>query len=230
MESSDFESLEYKESKRIIQELSVDIFPTPFSYRQEPYFLLATKNLPQAEKITIILPGIPEKLAFWSYSLLNQGKTELSSKFNYFQTFLEKNWRLITLAPHLYDTDLSGENYLLQLAYVLTKLEKSTKVILLGYSFGGKQLYTILNNNPDLQNRVAGLVFLDPVSDINDILELCHNLKKPFIVCLSSDYLTKSKITINESFNSKIKIFDTSHGELPSLVLKNCLIDFVEEC
>lgn len=175
---------------------------------------------------------MPEKLAFLAYSRVKAGKSALCSKYSYFQSFLQRNLGLISLASHLYYTDTTGENYLLQLGYILQKVQPSTKIILLGYSFGGMQLFKILKANPHIQNNIHGLIFLDPVDKLESLITFCENAKLTALLCLSNDVANRAKvIEITESIakSCQTKFLDCSHDELPSAALAKYVLPFIDK-
>ncbi len=214
---------EYSETQKIISELEVEIIKIPFLFQKKNYYLLASSNFEKAKAIGVILPGIPEKIAFWSYTLLKNGDLHSSSKYPYFKSFIENGWALINLIPHLYYVDTIGTRYAEQLIYVLKNISTDAKVAIIGYSFGGKIITEIINSKKELLDKIDCLILLDPVISPEKLIKQHMKLNiASSIIYLSDEYLENYSIKPpNVEF---INTISCKHGELPNYSLRHLRI------
>jgi len=218
-------NFEHLETKRMMKELKVTTIKAQFDENKVNYYIIASNNFEKAKVIGVILPGIPEKVAFWSYNLIKEGEKHSSSKYLYFKSFAENGWGLINLTPHLHNIDKTGKRYIEQLKYVLKKISCSTRIILIGYSFGGKITVEIVMNEKELMEKISCLILLDPGITLKRVIERCRELKIPLMVSLSEDYIKNYTVNKQPETDSINKI-NCSHSELPNRSLE-MIIKFI---
>jgi len=221
-------NLEHSETKRIIKELKVTTIKEQFDENKVNYYIITSNNFEKANVTGIILPGIPEKVAFWSYNLVKEGEMHSSSKYLYFKSFAENGWGLVNLTPHLHNIDKTGKRYIEQLKYVLKKISDSTKIVLIGYSFGGKITIEKVMNEKELMEKISCIILLDPGTTLKRVIVRCRELKIRFMINLSEDY-SKYYPTISLADNILVYKVNCTHSELPNMSLKK-IIKFIKTC
>ncbi len=126
------------------------------------YWNLVTEGAFDKKFIGIAVLGYPERFGVWSYSLLGQGRVEESSMEGYFREFAKHDMGLVAIDPNFFGADIEGDSFVYQLSRVIADIGPEKKIGLIGFSMGGRILVEYLQQRPELQDRVAGLVLIDP--------------------------------------------------------------------
>ncbi|MHC4476217.1 MAG: alpha/beta fold hydrolase [Planctomycetota bacterium] len=123
---------------------------------------LITPNAFDKERIAIAVLGYPELVGVWSYTLLGQSRISESSMEPYFLEFAKHDFGLVAINPNFFAPDIEGHSFIYQLERVVADSGPDKKIGFLGFSMGGKILVEFLQQRPELLERVAGLVLIDP--------------------------------------------------------------------
>jgi pimeloyl-ACP methyl ester carboxylesterase len=126
------------------------------------YSNLITPNAFDKKLIVIAVLGYPERVGVWSYTLLRQSRVNESSMEPYFQEFGKRDLGLVAINPNFFAPDIEGESFLYQLERVVADIATDKKIGFIGFSMGGRILVEFLEQRPNLLDRVAGLVLIDP--------------------------------------------------------------------
>jgi pimeloyl-ACP methyl ester carboxylesterase len=126
------------------------------------YSNLVTEGAFDKKFIAIAVLGFPERAGVWSYSLLGQGRVKESSMEGYFREFAKHGMGLVAIDPNFFGPDIEGESFVYQLSKVIADISPEKAISLIGFSMGGKILVEYLEQRPELQERICGLVLIDP--------------------------------------------------------------------
>jgi len=190
------------------------------------YFNLITPNAFEKKLIAIAVLGYPEQVGIWSYTLLSQSRIAESSMQPYFNEFAQNDFGLIAINPNCLAPDIEGDSFIYQLEQVVSDIAPEKKIGFIGFSMGGKVLIDFLQQRPELLERTAGLVLIDPtlsnrldVGNIRPLLDT-HTL---LIASKGEDY-SPGDIASALLQIPKISI-PGIHGEMPNIALPQ-IIEF----
>ncbi len=128
----------------------------------QEYSILITQNAFDKKLIAIAVLGYPEQVGVWSYTLLRQSRISESSMEPYFHEFAKHDFGLVAINPNCFGPDTEGDSFIYQLERVVADIAPDRKIGFIGFSMGGKILVDFLQQRPELLDRVAGLVLIDP--------------------------------------------------------------------
>jgi pimeloyl-ACP methyl ester carboxylesterase len=128
----------------------------------QEYSILITPNAFDKKLIVIAVLGYPEQVGVWSYTLLRQSRISESSMEPYFHEFTKHDFGLVAINPNCFGPDIEGDSFIYQLEQVVADIAPDRKIGFIGFSMGGKILVDFLQRRPELLDRVAGLVLIDP--------------------------------------------------------------------
>ncbi len=193
------------------------------------YFNLVTPNAFEKTLITIAVLGYPEQAGVWSYTLLSQSRKAESSMEPYFYEFIKNDFGLIAINPNCIAPDIKGDSFIYQLDKVIADIASDKKIGFIGFSMGGKIVVDFLQKRPELLDRTAGLVLIDPtlsnrldVGNIRPLLDT-HTL---LIASKGEDY-SPGDIASALLQIPKISI-PGIHGEMPNKALPQ-IINFYQQ-
>ncbi len=126
------------------------------------YSILITPNAFDKKLIAIAVLGYPEQVGIWSYTLLRQSRISESSMEPYFGEFAKHDFGLVAINPNCFGPDIEGDSFIYQLEQVVADIAPDRKIGFIGFSMGGKILVDFLQQRPELLDRMAGLVLIDP--------------------------------------------------------------------
>jgi pimeloyl-ACP methyl ester carboxylesterase len=176
--------------------------------------------------IVIAVLGYPERVGVWSYSLLGQGRVEESSMEGYFREFAKHDMGLVAIDPNYFGADIEGDSFFYQLSKVIADIGPEKKIGLIGFSMGGRILVEYLQQRPELHDRVAGLVLIDPTLpnrlDVGNIRGLLDN--NTLLIASQGEVQSPGDIASVLLQIPKIT-FAGIHGEMPSKALSE-IIEF----
>ncbi len=193
------------------------------------YSILITPNAFDKKLIAIAVLGYPEQVGVWSYTLLRQSRISESSMEPYFQEFAKHDFGLVAINPNCLGPDIEGDSFIYQLDRVVADIVPDKKIGFIGFSMGGKILVDFLQQRPELLDRMAGLVLIDPtlpnrleVGNIrrlldNDTLLIASQGKLPSPGGIASVLLQIPNIS-----------FAGIHGEMPNKALAQ-IIKFYQQ-
>ena len=193
------------------------------------YFNLITPDAFAKKLIAVAVLGYPERVGVWSYTLLSQSRIAESSMEPYFKEFAKNDFGLIAINPNCVAPDIDGDSFIYQLEQVVGDIAPDKKIGFIGFSMGGKILVDFLQQRPELLDRTAGLVLIDPtlsnrldVGNIRTLLDT-HTL---LIASKGEDY---SPGDIASALLQIPKIsFPGIHGEMPNKALPQ-IINFYRQ-
>jgi pimeloyl-ACP methyl ester carboxylesterase len=193
------------------------------------YSNLVSEGAFEKKFIAIAVLGYPERAGVWSYSLLGQGRVEECSMECYFREFAKHDMGLVAIDPNYFGADIEGDSFVYQLSKVIADIGPERKIGLIGFSMGGKVLVEYLQQNPEVQERVAGLVLIDPTLpnrlDVGNI----RGLLDENTLLIASEGQVQSPGDIASVLLQIPKIVFTGiHGEMPSKSLYE-IIEFYRQ-
>jgi pimeloyl-ACP methyl ester carboxylesterase len=193
------------------------------------YFNLITPNAFDKKLIAIAVLGYPEQAGVWSYTLLSQSRIAESSMEPYFNEFAKNGFGLIAINPNCIAPDIEGDSFIYQLDRVIADIAPNKKIGFIGFSMGGKVVVDFLQQRPELLDRTAGLVLIDPTLsnrlDVGNIRSLLDN-NTLLIASKGEDY---SPGDIASALLQIPKIsFPGIHGEMPNKALPQ-IINFYRQ-
>lgn len=193
------------------------------------YFNLITPNAFEKQIIVIVVLGYPEQTGVWSYTLLSQSRIAESSMEPYFNEFAQNDFGLIAIDPNCIAPDIEGDSFIYQLEQVVEDIAPDKKIGFIGFSMGGKILVDFLEQRPELLDRTAGLVLIDPT--LSNRLEAgnIRSLLDTRTLLIASKGETYSPGDIASALLQIPKIsFPGIHGEMPNKALPQ-IIDFYRQ-
>jgi hypothetical protein len=128
----------------------------------QEYWLLSTPNALDKDLIAVAILGYPEQVGVWSYTLLKQSRTAESSMEPYFREFQSNNLGLVAINPNIFEPDIKGDTFHYQLDRAIADVPPEKKIGLIVFSMGGRIVIEFLEQRPELIDRIAGLVLIDP--------------------------------------------------------------------
>ncbi|MHC4259249.1 MAG: alpha/beta hydrolase [Planctomycetota bacterium] len=128
----------------------------------QEYWLLSTPNAFDQELIAVAVLGYPEQVGVWSYTLLKQSRTAESSMEPYFREFQNNKFGLVAINPNFFTPDIEGDTSHYQLDRAIADVPPQKRIGLIAFSMGGRIVIEFLEQHPELLNRIAGLVLIDP--------------------------------------------------------------------
>jgi pimeloyl-ACP methyl ester carboxylesterase len=193
------------------------------------YSNLITPDAFEKELVVIAVLGYPERAGVWSYTLLRQSRIAESSMEPYFREFDAHGFGLVAIDPNYSGPDIEGDSFVYQLERVVADIAPAKRIGFIGFSMGGKILVEFLEQRPEILDRVAGLVLIDPtlpnrlsVGHIRPLLDdgtllIASQSEDPSPGEIASVLLDIPKIS-----------YPGIHGEMPSKALGR-VIDFYEQ-
>jgi pimeloyl-ACP methyl ester carboxylesterase len=181
---------------------------------------LITPNAFDKELTVITVLGYPEQVGVWSYTLLRQSRIGESSMEPYFREFRKRDIGLVAINPNFFGPDAEGESFIYQLERVVADIAPDKRMGLIGFSMGGKIVVAFLEQRPQLLDRVAGLVLIDPTLanrlKVGNIRRLLDN----DTLLIASEGQVTSPGEIASALLQVPKIsFPGIHGEMPNKAL-----------
>jgi len=193
------------------------------------YFNLITRNAFEKKLITIAVLGYPEQVGVWSYTLLSQSRIAESSMEPYFKEFAKNDFGLIAINPNCLAPDIEGDSFIYQLERVITNIAPDKKIGFIGFSMGGKVLVEFLQQRPELLDRTAGLVLIDPTLsnrlDVGNIRPILDN--NTLLIASKGEAYRPGDIASVLLQIPKIS-FPGIHGEVPNKALPQ-IINFYRQ-
>ncbi|MCH8120510.1 MAG: hypothetical protein IIC00_12370 [Planctomycetes bacterium] len=184
------------------------------------YSILITPNAFDKKLIAIAVLGYPEQVGVWSYTLLRQSRLSESSMEPYFQEFAKHDFGLVAINPNCLGPDIEGDSFIYQLEQVVADIAPDRKIGFIGFSMGGKILIDFLQQRPELLDRVAGLVLIDPTLpnrlDVGNIRRLLDN--DTLLIASQGEVHSPGEIASVLLQIPKIS-FGGIHGEMPNKAL-----------
>jgi pimeloyl-ACP methyl ester carboxylesterase len=184
------------------------------------YFNLISPNAFEKKLITIAVLGYPEQVGIWSYTLLSQSRIAESSMQPYFNEFARNDFGLIAINPNCLAPDIEGDSFIYQLEQVVSDIAPDKKIGFIGFSMGGKVLIDFLQQRPELLDRTAGLVLIDPTLsnrlDVGNIRTLLDN--NTLLIASKGEDYSPGDIASALLQIPKISI-PGIHGEMPNIAL-----------
>jgi pimeloyl-ACP methyl ester carboxylesterase len=184
------------------------------------YFNLITPNAFEKKLIAIAVLGYPEQVGVWSYTLLSQLRIDESSMEPYFNEFARNDFGLIAINPNCLAPDIEGDSFIYQLEQVVSDIAPDKKIGFIGFSMGGKVLIDFLQQRPELLDRTAGLVLIDPTLsnrlDVGNIRTLLDN--NTLLIASKGEDYSPGDIASALLQIPKISI-PGIHGEMPNIAL-----------
>ncbi|MHC4511579.1 MAG: alpha/beta hydrolase [Planctomycetota bacterium] len=193
------------------------------------YSNLITPDAFDKPLVVIAVLGYPERVGVWSYTLLRQSRIAESSMEPYFREFGAHGFGLVAIDPNYGGPDIEGDSFVYQLDRVVADIAPAKRTGFIGFSMGGKILVEFLEQRPEILDRVAGLVLIDPtlpnrlsVGHIRPLLDdgtllIASQSEDPSPGEIASVLLDIPKIS-----------YPGIHGEMPNKALGR-IIDFYEQ-
>jgi len=158
------------ELRRATEKIVADMISTNLAQKKvytddrkgQEYFNLITPNAFEKKLIVIAVLGYPEQVGVWSFTLLSQSRIAETSMEPYFREFVKNDLGLIAINPNFLVPDIDGDLFIYQLERVILDISPDKKIGFIGFSMGGKILVDFLQQRPELLDRTAGLVLIDP--------------------------------------------------------------------
>ncbi|MHC4388680.1 MAG: alpha/beta fold hydrolase [Planctomycetota bacterium] len=193
------------------------------------YWNLITPNAFDRKLIVVAVLGYPERAGVWSYTLLRQSRISESSMECYFHKFGSNDFGLVAINPNFFSPDIEGESFIYQLKQVIADIATDKKLGFIGFSMGGKILVEFLEQNPELLDRVAGLVLIDPTLPNQLKVKNIRRLLDDDTLLIASEGDGNSPGEISSMLLQIPKIsFPGIHGEIPNRSL-GAVIKFYKE-
>jgi pimeloyl-ACP methyl ester carboxylesterase len=193
------------------------------------YSNLITPNAFAKKFVVTAVLGYPEQVGVWSYTLLRQSRISESSMEPYFREFDKHDLGLIAINPNFFSPDIEGSSFIYQLERVVADITPQTKMGFIGFSMGGKVLIEFLERRPELFDRVAGLVLIDPTLPNRLKVLNIRRLLDSDTLLIASEGQDSSPGEIASVLLQIPKIsFRGIHGEMPNKALER-IITFFEE-
>ena len=193
------------------------------------YWNLITPGAFDKKLVVVAALGYPEQAGVWSYTLLRQSRIAESSMEPYFREFAERDLGLVAINPNSLGPDIEGDSFIYQLERVVADISPDRKIGLMGFSMGGKIVVDFLDGRPELPDRVAGLVLIDPT--LSNRLEV-GNIRRlldddTLLIASQGEITSPGEIASVLLEIPKISI-PGIHGEMPSKSLAE-IIRFYEQ-
>jgi pimeloyl-ACP methyl ester carboxylesterase len=193
------------------------------------YSNLITPGAFEKELIVIAVLGYPERAGVWSYTLLRQSRIAESSMEPYFHQFGEHGLGLVAIDPNYAGPDIEGGSFVYQLDRVIADISPAKKIGFIGFSMGGKVLVEFLQQRPEILDRVAVLVLVDPtlpnrlnVGHLRPLLD-----DNTLLIASQSDEPSPGEIASVLLDIPKIS-YPGIHGEMPNRSLGR-IVEFFEQ-
>ena len=124
---------------------------------------------------------------------------------------------LVAIDPNYFGPDIDGDSFIYQLEQVIADIAPDTKIGFIGFSMGGRILVEFLEQRPQLLDRVAGLVLIDPTLPNRLRVENIRRLLDNNTLLIASE---GEVISPGEIASALLAIEKTSiagiHGEMPN--------------
>lgn len=188
------------------------------------YWNLITPDAFSKKLIAVVAIGYPEQVGVWSYTLLRQSRVRESSMEPYFREFVKHDLGLVAINPNFFEPDMEGDSFHYQLEQVTALIPTERKMGFLGFSMGGKVLVEFLDQHPELLDRVAGVVLIDPtlpnrlqIRNIRPLLD-----KDTLLIASEGDVASPGMIASTLLGIPNIS-FPGIHGEMPNKALPDII-------
>ncbi|UCD00122.1 MAG: hypothetical protein JSW66_09615 [Phycisphaerales bacterium] len=193
------------------------------------YCNLITPDAFEKQLVVIAVLGYPERVGVWSYTLLRQSRIAESSMEPYFREFTAHGFALVAIDPSYAGPDIEGDSFVYQLERVVADIAPVKRIGFIGFSMGGKILVEFLQQRPEILDRVAGLVLIDPTLPNRLSVERIRRLLDDGTLLIASQSEDPSPGEIASVLLDIPKIsYPGIHGEMPSKALGR-VIDFYEQ-
>ncbi len=193
------------------------------------YSNLTTPDAFDKQLIVIAVLGYPERAGVWSYTLLSQSRISESSMETYFREFGRRGFGLVAIDPNCFGPDIEGESFVYQLERVVADVAPGTKMGFIGFSMGGKVVVEFLEQRPELLERVAGLVLIDPTLPNRLSVRHVRSLLDEDTLLIASQGQDYSPGEIASALLEIPSVsFAGIHGQMPSKALGR-IIEFFEQ-
>jgi pimeloyl-ACP methyl ester carboxylesterase len=196
----------------------------------QDYPNLITPHAFDKKLIAIAVLGYPELVGVWSYTLLRQSRISESSMEPYFHEFGKHHFGLVAINPNFFTPDIEGDSFIYQLEHVVADIGPDKKMGLIGFSMGGKILVEFLDQRPQLLDRTAGLVLIDPTLPnrlkADNIRSLLDN--NTLLIASEGEVTSPGEIASALLQIPKISI-PGIHGQMPNKALPH-VINFYHQC
>jgi len=184
------------------------------------YSILITQNAFDKKLIAIAALGYPEHVGVWSYTLLRQSRISESSMESYFNEFAKHDFGLVAINPNCFGPDIEGDSFIYQIEQVVADIAPDKKIGFIGFSMGGKILVDFLHQRPELLDRMAGLVLIDPTLPNRLEVENIRRLLDDDTLLIASQGEFHSPGEIASALLQIPNIsFSGIHGEMPNKAL-----------
>ncbi|TKJ36501.1 MAG: hypothetical protein CEE38_11860 [Planctomycetes bacterium B3_Pla] len=193
------------------------------------YWNLATPDAFDKKLIVVAVLGYPEQAGVWSYTLLRQSRIDESSMESYFREFGEHDFGLVAINPNFLAPDIEGDSFNYQIERVVADIAEGKKIGFIGFSMGGRILVDFLQKRPELIERVAGLVLIDPtLSNRLEIDNIRHLLDEDTLLIASQNEITSPGEIASVLLGIPKTSFPGIHGEMPNKALTE-VIEFYQQ-
>ncbi|MBW8040754.1 MAG: hypothetical protein FVQ85_12220 [Planctomycetes bacterium] len=193
------------------------------------YWNLITPDAFEKKLIAIAVLGYPEQVGVWSYMLLRQSRVSESSMEPYFSEFGRHDLGLVAINPNYFTPDIEGDSFIYQLEQVVADIGPDKKIGLMGFSMGGRIVVDFLQQRPELLERMAGLVLIDPTLpnrlEVGNIRRLLDN--DTLLIASQGEDTSPGEIASILLEIPKIS-FSGIHGEMPNKALAK-IIEFYQQ-
>jgi pimeloyl-ACP methyl ester carboxylesterase len=193
------------------------------------YWNLITPDAFDKKFVAIAVLGYPEQAGVWSYTLLRQSRFDESSMEPYFREFGQRDFGLVAINPNLLAPDIEGDSFVYQLERVVADIDSGKKMGFIGFSMGGRILVDFLQNRPELSERVAGLVRIEPtLSNRLEVGNIRRLLDEDTLLIASQNEITSPGEIASVLLEIPKISFPGIHGEMPNKALAE-VIKFYEQ-
>lgn len=193
------------------------------------YCNLITPDAFEKPLVVIAVLGYPERAGVWSYTLLSQSCIAESSMEPYFREFGAHGFGLVAIDPNYAGPDIEGDSFVYQLDRVVADIAPAKRIGFIGFSMGGKILVEFLQQRPEILDRVAGLVLIDPTLPNRLNVEHIRPLLDDGTLLIASQSDDPSPGEIASALLEIPSIsFAGIHGEMPNKALGR-IVEFFEQ-
>lgn len=195
----------------------------------DEYWMLATPGAFEKRLVVVGVLGYPELAGVWSYTLLGQGRISETSMEPYFRKFAGCDFGFVAVNPNCLTADIEGDSFLYQLGKVMERVGEEQRCGLIGFSMGGGMVLGFLDQQPELLERMAGLVLLDPTLPnrlrLNKVRPL---LDKDTLLIASKGQEHSPGELASALLNIPAVSLAGIHGEMPNKALSR-VVEFYKE-
>jgi pimeloyl-ACP methyl ester carboxylesterase len=218
--------------KKVVDQIVADMLAAKVAEKKfytderagKEYWTLTTPGAFEKALVVIAVLGYPEHVGVWSYTLLRQSRIPESSMVPYFEKFAEHDIGLVAINPNCFDPDIEGDSFVYQLEQAVADTGPGKRLGFMGFSMGGKVVVDFLQQRPELLDRVAGLVLIDPTLPNRLAIGNIRNLLDNQTLLIASENEVTSP---GEIASVLLEIPNMSlpgiHGEMPNRALADIL-------